>query len=142
MTDPPTTPDAVREQFAKVQHELEVLRGMVLPMARSVEQAAPAHDGEIRDGRVWVDGRGLYLNPRSQRLLAFVLSEGRGKTWEDVCTAMGWKPSRGTVDCRVRELNRLAKEETKSGDRWPHTYFDGTLQWKLERKNSDAKGTA
>lgn len=132
MPTEPTTPDAIREQFAKLQRELDALRGMVLPMPRREPVAAPLGAqtvGQVRGREIWLGDRWCRLTKTEIKLLAYAMGDGRGATPEEVCRYMPWGVNVATARTRVSDLNASVQRKMARAPRYPVVSLKDGLHW-------------
>lgn len=124
----------------------ERIEAALLPVTRRAARPRPANaaasdrpaaDGEIRDGRIFVDGKWLHLTRRLRKLLAIVMRDEAGVSVESACTETTWDTA--TLEARVRELSRELKKEMKGSARWPYVFFKDGVRWEWHPKRGKEK---
>ena len=149
--DPPRTDmDCIVAQIEKLQHELDVLKSLAMPVPSREEVAAdaaahsqdPPVDGQTRPGQIWLHDRWCSLSPQRLRLLAYAMGEGIGATWEEVCRYMDWTAKREAVDSPISKLNVEIKKEMGRAPRWPEVSMEGGLHCEWSESRAKSKNRA
>jgi hypothetical protein len=134
--------DPIGQALRLYREELEERLGAPPPGPDATDQqqeSAPPPEpaaGEIRDGRVYVDGTGLRLTPQLRKLLSYLL-RNNGIAWEAVARHMGYD-GRPHLESRLSHLrNRIAKEGRRQGLRVSIQTAEGLVTVTVRRSTTN-----